>query len=85
MLPIYVYIKDDTPLITFKCDGCGKRFPAIRLYGHTTIIDLKNGKFTSQSKDKRLHSMVCSRACSYTAPRKTLAELYEYLESMGVL
>jgi hypothetical protein len=85
MLPVYVYIKDDIPLVTFKCDGCGKRFRASKLYGRSTVIDLKNGAFTSPSKDNRLHIMVCSRTCSHKAPHRTLAQLYAYLETSGAM
>jgi hypothetical protein len=78
MLPVYVYVKDDTPYVTFKCEGCGLRFPSTKLYGRTKICHLNNGKCTD-STNRRIITMVCSRACAYKTPQRTLRDLLRYL------
>jgi len=68
---LYSQIKDDTPLVTFKCEGCGKRVSEKKLFGRVNVIDLKNGKEFSGGK---IISMVCSKACSFKVKRRTIEE-----------
>jgi hypothetical protein len=69
---LYTQVKDDTPIVTFKCEGCGKRFPSSKLYCRGTVISLKNG-LASNSRGK-FFAMVCSRICSKKFRRRSIQE-----------
>ena len=82
---IYRYNKQVTYSITFKCEGCGKRFDVNKEWfrKQQECNDLMSGCISSYEyvKGGRRHSLikqVCSEVCWNKAPTRSLQSFIQY-------
>lgn len=76
---------------TFKCEGCGQRFPASRLYGRVNsrggsygahLRAMARGRFASTNKPYYIYTTVCSAACCRRAVRRTYQEWFQHFYAL---